>query len=209
MRALGISSSAFPMTRALRRRSRRGPRGTGGRPHQPSCATGGRTTSPGDPPIPSHAQEAGVCQACTHAELIRAHSGSFRRMMVGSTSLGTSSTSGHLRDSVARPENPGVGSSILPLSTISFQRLAAPTLPADRGQCAQIVPTVKRRWAHSCISEHKWLCFFPLWLEARERLCLLMPGLRFEALSRFTAETRWLESSNAMTRSAVRCQVPI
>ena len=42
-------------------------------------------------------------------------------------------------------ENPGVGSSILPLSTISIQRLAAHTLPADRGQCAQIVPTLSTR----------------------------------------------------------------
>ena len=63
------------------------------------------------------ASASSVCPFCAHAELIRAHSGSLRRMMIGSTPLGTSSTSGHLRESVARPENPGVGSSILPLST--------------------------------------------------------------------------------------------
>jgi hypothetical protein len=80
----------------------------------------------------------GVCPFCAHGELIRAHSGLVQRTMIGRTSLGISRTSGHFRDSMLRPENPGVGGSTPSLSTIFFSALAAQTHQYHCANCAQI-----------------------------------------------------------------------
>src|SRR5262249_5703531 len=61
-----------------------------------------------------------LCPDCARLRRIRANSGSLGRTMDGSTSPGARSICAHLGDSLDRAENPGVGSSTLPLSTICF-----------------------------------------------------------------------------------------
>ena len=111
-------TAAAPRIRSASGRTPAGMAGSNARP--PPRSRWLRYWVPGTGPCDLSKMKPQMCPVCAHAELIRVHLGSLRRMMIGRPSLGTSSTSGHLRDSVARPGIPVSGVQFSPCPPFLF-----------------------------------------------------------------------------------------